>query len=218
MMQSPQIFCFALIFWLCMLLNPSMNALSNVDKTYTFRVFLEDEQIGQQRFIVSSNESQTKVEIEAQFDVKYWFITAYSYRHTNTEVWNGQCLQIIQAQTNDNGKTLFVNGTYAEHQLKLSTHAGTRTVDGCIKTFAYWDQNFLTSPFLLNSQTGEMNRVMVNKLGEEVISVRNQSTPAIHYQVIAEKFSIDLWYSSTGDWLALESTTENDSRLRYELQ
>jgi hypothetical protein len=98
------------------------------------------------------------------------------------------------------------------------THEGTRSIDGCIKTFAYWDPEFLTSRSLLNSQTGEMNRVEVSNLGEEVISVRNQSTPAIHYYIAAEKFSMDLWYSAKGEWLALQSTTEGDARLRYELQ
>ena len=80
------------------------------------------------------------------------------------------------------------------------------------------DRNFLSSPFLLNSQTGEMNRVSVKDLGEEVIAVRTQPTPAIHYRLNAEKFSIDLWYSRDGEWVALQSTTENDSRLRYVLQ
>jgi len=191
---------------------------ADVNTTYTFAVFLEDDEIGHQRFSVSSDATRTTVKIDARFEVKYWFLTVYDYRHTNTEVWQGPCLQQIRAETNDNGKNFFVNGAYTENRLTLVTHAGPRTVEGCVKTFAYWDRDFLSSRTLLNSQTGEMNRVSSRRLGEEVILVRRQPTPAVHYRVETETFAIDLWYSPGGDWLALQSTTEDDSRLRYELR
>lgn len=206
----------AFILW--MGLSPMAYAQSSVDGTYTFKVFLDDKDIGRQRFLVSSSDGRTDVAIEARFDVKFWFITAYRYRHTNTEVWNADCLRRIRSHTDDNGETFFVHGTYADDRLTLVTHAGTTTVDGCVKTFAYWDHAFLSSPVLLNSQTGEMNRVTVTRVGDEVISVRGQSIEATHYRVVADKFSVDLWYSPRGEWLALESTTSDHARLRYELQ
>ncbi|GJL49100.1 MAG: hypothetical protein NPIRA01_03270 [Nitrospirales bacterium] len=212
------ILCLVVAVGLCTLLSPLVNAQSNTEKTYSFKVFLEDEEIGQQNFVVSSNEPDTKIEIDARFEVKYLFITAYSYRHTNTEVWNGKCLEMIRSQTNDNGKSLFVQGTFTDNQMKLLTHDGIRTVSGCTKTFAYWDRDFLLSQSLLNSQTGELNQIKVKELGEEMISVRSQATPATHYEVEADKFSIDIWYASNGEWVSLQSTTESDSKLIYVLQ
>jgi hypothetical protein len=217
-MNSWRIFTLALLLGFGALPSFSPGAQPGIDKIYTFKVYLEDEEIGQQRFVVSSNGTQRTVEIEAQFEVTFWILTAYSYRHTNTEAWNGECLSMIRSQTNDNGKAFFVQGTYKDNGFRLVTQSGSRSVDGCVKTFAYWDPEFLSSRSLLNSQTGEMNEVTVNNLGLEVISVRDRPTPATHYHIDSDKFSIDLWYSSKGEWLALQSTTENDSRLRYVLQ
>ena len=217
-MRPSHVFGMALIFGFCLLSIPPTNAESQIENNYTFKVFLEDEEIGQQRFVVLSNGSQTTVQIEAQFKVKFWFLTAYSYRHRNTEVWVEDCLRTIRSETDDNGTTFFVCGTYADSLLKLVTHEGARSLNGCVKTFAYWNSDFMGSPELLNSQTGEMNRITVNELGEELITVKNQPTPTTHYQIVAEKFSIDLWYDKRGEWVALESTTKDDSRLRYELQ
>lgn len=211
-------FNIVLFFSLYGFLSIGSSAQASIDHTYIFKVFLEDEEIGEQSFQVSSNEGETRIQIEAQFAVKYWILTAYSYRHTNTELWHGDCLNMIRSQTNDNGEKFFVRGNQTNTQMKLVTHVGMRNLEGCIKTFAYWDQNFLSSRALLNSQTGEINHVKVTKFGEEVISVRTRPTPATHYHIEAEKFSIDLWYTSNGEWVALQSTTENDSRLRYVLQ
>jgi hypothetical protein len=185
-------------------------------QTYRFKVYLENKPIGGQSFVVSSEGERTQIRIEALFEVKYWIYTAYRYRHTNTETWKDGCLHAIQAQTDDNGTSLFVRGEREDGGLALVTHDGTRTEQGCIKTFAYWDPDFLDSRKLLNSQTGEMNRVTVKSLGEEEISVGNQTVAAARYRLAAEKFSIDLWYSAGGEWLALQSTTEKGSTLRYE--
>jgi hypothetical protein len=185
-------------------------------QTYQFRVYVEGKPIGTQSFVVSSEGERTQIRIEALFEVKYWVYTAYRYRHTNTETWKDGCLHAIQAQTDDNGTSLFVRGDREGEGLTLVTHEGTRVEQGCIKTFAYWDPDFLDSRTLLNSQTGEMNRVTVKALGEEEISVGNQTVAAARYRLAAEKFSIDLWYSAGGEWLALQSTTEKGSTLRYE--
>jgi hypothetical protein len=203
---------------LCLGLSPMAYAQSGTDGTYTFKVFLDDKEIGTQRFVVSSSNGRTDVDIEARFEVTFWFITAYRYRHINSEVWDGGCLRRIRSHTDDNGRTFFVRGTHAADRLTLVTHAGTTTVDGCVKTFAYWDQDFLWSRSLLNSQTGEMNPVSTTRLGHEVIPVRGRSTNATHYRLVADTFSVDLWYSPRGEWLALESTTADNARLRYELQ
>jgi hypothetical protein len=48
--------------------------------------------------------------------------------------------------------------------------------------------------------------------------VINQPIEAEHFLLQTPRFSIDLWYSKSGEWLALESLTENGHRLRYEKQ
>jgi len=190
-------------------------ATANQSKYFNFKVFLDDKEIGQHTFVVSPRNKQIAVTSEARFDVKFWFISAYSYLHTSNEIWQGDCLHTIEASTDDNGDSLFVRGSQKDQSLQLQTHAGNKTLQGCIRTFAYWNPALLSSTHLLNVQTGKLEPVTFRLLGEAAITVRDQAVTALHYRIENPGFSIDLWYSRTQEWLALESTTESGARLRY---
>ncbi len=194
------------------------SAQSSTLKAYDFRVFLDDDEIGFQRFVVSADETRTQIDVEARFDVTYLFITFYSYRHTNAEVWKGECLQEIQAQTNDNGEKFFVQGTRKDGHLQLQTHHGEEIIEGCVKTFAYWNPAWFQSTRLLNSQTGELQPVEVRTLADEALPVRGTLTSTRHQRITSDKFTIDLWYTMDGEWVGLQSTTQDGKTLRYVLR
>ena len=168
--------------------------------------------------MVTPHKDQTYVSSEANFDVKFLFISAYTYLHKNSEVWRGNCLQAINASTDDNGETLYVRGNYHAQGLSLQTHNGQQQLEGCVKTFAYWDPSLLKSNKLLNVQTGKLEEVSVEALGESEFDNNGDLIRASHYRIHNPKFSIDLWYSDKKEWLALESTTESGARLRYKAQ
>lgn len=187
-------------------------------KAYDFTVFLDDDEIGFQRFVVSAEGARTQIEVEARFDVRYLFITFYSYRHTNTEVWKGECLQEIHAKTDDNGEKFFVQGIRKDEHLQLQTHNGAQVIEGCVKTFAYWNPAWVQSHLLLNSQTGEHQPVEIQTLADEALPVHGTLTSTRHQRITSNKFTIDLWYTMNDEWVGLQSTTQDGKTLRYVLR
>ena len=181
-------------------------------------VFLGDQEIGEHIFQGAKHREETNVKISADFNVYILFINAYEYRHENYEVWNNQCLQSIKSRTNDNGEELYVQAEYSGDSLMIQTSSGQYSTEGCIKSFAYWDPDFLSSQQLLNAQTGKITPVTIEKIGDEVIMVRSKLTSATHYRLTTDEFVIDLWYSKDNEWLALNSTTSGGSTLRYQIQ
>jgi len=208
----------ALLGFLTCLGSASQQAWSAASQTYDFKVFLGKDEIGRQRFDVSSEGDRTQVRVDAQFKVKFLYITVYTYRHTNVETWEGTCLREIRAETDDNGDAFFVNGIFRNGQLQVQTQAGNWAGEGCIKTFAYWNSEWIKGERLLNSQTGEHQPVSILAVGEETISVQGVPTRAIHRRIVTDKFAVDLWYTLNGRWVALQSTTKKGDTLRYTLQ
>jgi hypothetical protein len=203
---------------LACLAGPSQQAWSATSQTYDFKVFLGKDEIGHQRFDVSANGNKTQVRVDAQFTVKFLYITVYTYRHTNVETWEGECLREIRAATDDNGDSFFVNGIFRNGQLQVQTQAGDWSGEGCIKTFAYWDPEWIKGDRLLNSQTGEHQPVSIRVVGEETIPVQGVPTQTLRRRIVADKFTVDLWYTLSGRWVSLQSQTAKGDILRYMLQ
>ncbi len=194
-----------------------VQATQATQQSWLFKVYLNEREIGYHRFTVIENAEQTRVDINAEFQVKFLFINAYRYRHQNTEVWQGDCLQSIEAQTLDNGQRQYVRGNMQRSSLKLNTHNGRDEVQGCIRTFAYWDKNLIRSSHLLNAQTGELLQVNVEHLGVDTLMIGQQPVRANHYLLQTETFRIELWYATdSNEWLALKSITEDGAVLYYQ--
>lgn len=187
-------------------------------RNWHFAVLLDGKRIGEHDFSVVRHSGEVDVTIEAHFKVKALFIPLYHYDHEDREVWRGGCLARIDSRTDDNGKKSAVHGALLDNVFEVASQTRDTALPACVKTFAYWDQSFLTESRLLNSQTGEYQSVHLTRHGLENIRVAGHAIEAQHYSLIAEHLGIDLWYSSAGDWVALESKLENGRTLRYERQ
>jgi hypothetical protein len=109
-----------------------------------------------------------------------------------------------------------VHGHTNQRGFAMDAPLADTVLQGCIQTFAYWDKHFLQQKRLLNAQTGEYTEVTTVHRGTERFAIGDGEIEADHYTLTTRKFTIDLWYASDGNWLALESLAANGHRLRYE--
>ncbi len=191
--------------------------LSAEARVFDFTVYLDNKEIGRQSFSVEDDGGGKTVQIEAEFNVKLLFFTAYRYRHTNEELWRNGCLQGITSATSDGGEEFFVSGEKRAELLRVTNRDGTETYEGCIRSYVYWNPSLLTGTRLLNSQTGNMDRVSIEHLGEQTIDVRGVPTKVDCRRIVSDEFTILLWYAGD-EWVALESTTAGGKRLYYAIR
>jgi hypothetical protein len=192
-------------------------ANDSLNETLTFDVFLDGKKIGYHRFEIDGPRSNAAVRSEASFDVKFLFVTAFSYRHSAEENWAGGCLKQLEARTDSNGKQLNVIGTRTDSGFVIDTGDQEAELPECVMTFAYWNPGFLDEPRLLNPQTGEYLEVEVEELGNDLVKIDGREIPARSVRLTARKMDITLWYSENSEWLALESVAKGGRIIRYEL-
>jgi Family of unknown function (DUF6134) len=193
-------------------------ALANTDREWRFRVLIDDAEVGTHTFRVAGDAPERRVESDARFNVKFWFINAYSYSHQARERWQGECLQDIDARTDDNGTRTVVRGMRNGAHFDTEGTNGKTRLPACVMSFAYWNPAMLKQTRLLNVQTGELTDVRIEPLGEEFLQVRGAPTTARRYALHAPKFRIDVWYTADAQWVKLESRTESGRMLRYFIQ
>jgi len=194
-------------------LLPALAGASS-SQEWRFEVLLDDEPIGFHTFRLSESGATRELRGEARFSVKLLGFTVYDYTHRNHELWRHDCLQRIDASTDDNGKDLQLRGAIEGGQLVLENSTGNSILPGCVMTFAYWNPAILSQQRLLNAQTGEYLDVSVQRLGEKSLQLQDSVMPALHYRIRTGENDIELWYSIDRDWLAL-STATSGGELRY---
>jgi hypothetical protein len=187
------------------------------EQEWNFKVYLDDNEIGYHNFSLVEDDDRQRLVTEADFRVRFLFLTAYRYEHTNQEIWNGNCLQEISSKTDANGTKFSVRGYQAGDGFSVESGEGLTEVGDCVKTFAYWNPDILDEPRLLNSQTGELLSVEIEAVAEETLNVRGIDVAAQRYHLVAKNMQLDIWYSKDKRWLALESTVKGNRKLRYEL-
>jgi hypothetical protein len=191
---------------------------AHADRSWDFRVFLDDKEIGTHRFDLVERGEERQLTSVAHMAVKILFVTAYTYDHQDVERWQGDCLTKLSSTTDDNGKKHRVEVQRRDGATLVQTLDGTQRLGECMLTFAYWNPVMLQQSQLLNSQDGEQVAVKIDDAGADTIDVRGVKTAARRYELRSEKLSIDLWYSEQREWLALESRTERGQRLIYRLE
>lgn len=186
--------------------------------TWNFDVILDGKPIGYHRFTLTGEAAGREMKIEARFEVKLLWLTAYHYTHDASERWRGNCLESLAARTDDDGEMLTVETSRDGERLAVRSAKSRAALDGCVMTFAYWNPEILRQSRLLNSQTGEYEAVRIAALGDESLTVRGAAVTARHYRITGPKNPIDLWYAADRDWVALESTVGGGRRLRYQIK
>lgn len=185
------------------------------EENLAFNVYLNDTLIGNHEVSISRKNGTKSVVTEADFEVRFMFVPVYSYNHESREFWKDGCLEKIRTTTNDNGDEYYIKTSQSGNALQIQTNKGPQLLQGCVRTYAYWDPELLNSERLLNTQTGEYQQVSVADHGMNTLTVNGITYQARKYRLVTEDTTIDLWYSRDMRWLALETETKSGDRLRY---
>lgn len=192
--------------------------INTIDRSWHFNVFLDDTPIGYHSYQLEESGKEYQLFIRAELDVKLLFFSVYTYLHENTEVWDGQCLVSLSSTTNDNGDMEYVTLHRFGSEMIIKSKQETKITDECVRSFAYWDPELLSTDKLLNAQNGQLIDVTFSHVGKEEVSLNGHDVVSDRYRLRGDNIEIDLWYSETMEWLALQSVTEDGYLLRYERQ
>jgi len=182
-----------------------------------FQVQLNDKDIGFHEFNVQNDTISNK----AQFDVKLWFIPAYKYRHTATEVYKDNCLVQLESETQD-GADFFELSSLADSAFfKIKVNDKDYNHPACSQTFRYWDIQFTEQSLAINPQDGEIFKLSFSKDVAEEVKTKTNTFLANKYTLRAindqdEKFHIELWYEQNSKkWIKLKSYLKDDNVITY---
>jgi len=195
----------------------SATTFASQAQQWNFQALLDGDPIGYHKFELRQDGQGRLLSSEAEFQVKFLFVTAYDYRHQATERWDANCLNELGSFTDDNGAEFKVAGTVNKGAFVVESGRQRAELPQCVMSFAYWNPAILEQSRLLNVQDGRYVDVRINREATEAFRLGSETVRAHRYSLSAEDLDITLWYSADEyEWLGLESVTEKGYTLRYE--
>ncbi len=156
------------------------------------------------------------VGIAIDYAVKLGFITVFRYRLRATELWEGGVLAQIRSDTDNNGKAAFMRADRTGEALSV-TGSGTRpyTAPAGAMLCSHWNRAQLAAP-MINPQDGTLLRFAVSSRGPARVADTAGRMHAAERFKMAAKHSLDLWYGTNGQWVALQGEAEDGSVVVYQ--
>ena len=191
---------------------------AEANREWHFEVLVDDKPLGHHRFYLEQEGSTRRVRSVADFEYRLLFVKLYDYEHENQEIWEGSCLRRIESSTNANGKRYAVDGQRKPGAFVVESGDQSQVLPECVRSFAYWNPEFLNSPHLLNSQNGEFVEVALSEGVADEIQVNGNTVDATRYRLDAGEVQIDLWYTADSRWVGLETRPREGRSLRYVLR
>lgn len=171
---------------------------------WDFIVRLDGRPIGAHRFVVDRDGSgRSTVESDARFRVRVLGWTAYRYDHHARERWSGDCLDDLDARTNDDGRVTTV------HETAVSAH-------GCLMSFAYWSASLPAQGRLLDPATGRIVHVRIEPLPPAPVETGHGPVDARGWRIVGLRHPIDIRWDGD-EWVALDTVVDG-RRLTYRLR
>ena len=179
-----------------------------VEKIINFQVFLNDREVGSHEFRIVKKNRQIEVDSSLNIEFKAMGFFKVKYAHKANEIWRDGCLQSLVSETHKRGKKINVEAQQSDLGMVVKGSKSTQTLNGCVRTFAYWNPQFLYEDYLLNAENGEYvpvavtSSALVNNAGSKV-------------SIDGAKVDIQLEYDTSGKWLSLQSELKMGGILRY---
>lgn len=152
---------------------------------------------------------------EMQIEIDFLIFTAYRFAYRSTDVWCGNRLESLQAFRDDNGEKQFVQAERAGDQVLVSDGQRDLRAPANIMPTNHWNAAVLSRDRVLNTLTGDIDRVQIEPLGPASITrADGQTLEAQHYRYTGE-IEADVWYDADGRWVGLRFEGKDGSEIVY---
>jgi hypothetical protein len=155
------------------------------------------------------------VRTRLELSVYLAFVRVFSYRHVSEEIWQGNRLLSITADTNDDGTVFRVRAAPVGDGLRIEGPLATVTAPAdTLTSNCGWNPAFVRQRMLIECEKGRHVPLTVQPLGDKTLRVLATSRVASGYRTKVPYADGEIWYA--GDqWVHAVFQTKGET-LVYE--
>jgi hypothetical protein len=182
----------------------------------SFRVTRQGSPMGSLRLSFTRDGDRLIARTMVELSVYVAFLRVFRYTHDSTEIWRGDQLLSLWAETYDDGQRYSVRAVPQGDNLRLEGPAGTRTVPSrSLTSNSVWHPAFLRQRNVIDCEKARFEIVTVEALGQRVLPVLGARRLATGHRVTVSYARGETWHDQAGEWVHSVFQTKGET-LTYE--
>ena len=180
-----------------------------------FRCFRNGSELGTHSLVFQRRGEELTVSIAVDYVVRLGPIPVFRYALRGTEIWRGDALVSIRAETNDDGDKVNMSATAEGGRMVVEGSKTGRYVapPGAIAA-THWNRREIDAP-MINPQNGELLTFAVARGGSEAVKLSSGAAVQAQRFALTGPSVLDLWYEADGTWAALRAVARDGSVITY---
>lgn len=158
----------------------------------------------------------TEVQIRISVKVTVFTFTAYRFEQTETEIWEGDRLKSLMADSDDNGDRYKVASELVQGKLRTTVNGQTTDYPE-MPPASLWRPIPKTATLVLDPTDGKPTALATTDAGWETITVRGKPLRARHV-IWSGEMNRDLWYDASGALVQSHLKGDDGSDVVYVLR
>ncbi|MFT6556469.1 DUF6134 family protein [Sneathiella sp.] len=191
-----------------------VDPLEMYGKRIEFSVLRDGDHVGRHNVIFNKTDDQ--LEVISNFELKLTLLglPIYKYIYASVEKWERGKLTALSVDIVDGGERITNSAARKEAGFWVNGQQVSEKPDYSIYPTNHWNKNVLFQDTVLNTISGNLNRVTIQPEGIETIAVQQGLIEARRYQYVGD-LDATVWYDRKGRWVKLAFTAKDGSNVEY---
>ncbi|MGE0421977.1 MAG: DUF6134 family protein [Reyranellaceae bacterium] len=168
----------------------------------SFRVSRKGSHMGSLRVGFTREADRLIARTRVELSVHAAFLRVFHYTHDSIEIWRGEQLLSLQAETSDDGQRYSVRATPQGGNLKLEGPAGTRAVPPhSLTSNSVWHPAFVRQRNLIDCEKARFESLTVEPLGQRPMPVLGMQRLVTGHRITVSHARGEVWHDQAGEWV-----------------
>ena len=126
----------------------------------------------------------------------------------------GASINIFNVQLDDIGEAFRLSADRTSKDMSMRSSEGTNKFQGHLFPTNYWNSNVLHEQRVLNTLTGQINKVRIEARKRERVPTERAEIEATRYAYTGE-FQTEAWYVDMGRWVKMRFAGRDGAQIDY---
>jgi len=179
-----------------------------------FDVYRNGEKAGYHR--VSFDDAGAGLLVDATFvlEIDVLFFTAYRYHYRSRSEWRDGELSRLRVSVDDDGEISHLEAERNGDAVRVFNGSDRYEAPAPILPTDHWNPAVLSDTRVLNTLTGLINEVRIEKRGRTQVATETGPVLATHYAYTGD-LDTEVWYDDRGRWVKMRFKGTDGSTIDY---